>query len=105
MNILARLNLASCSVKASSLRKQLHALPMQTRTFLICFVPMCLALLTSALFVGSAIHKKLTENLASSLYRTESVLQHEKGIQRDQVARLMQVITDSIELKASLGLF
>jgi signal transduction histidine kinase/DNA-binding response OmpR family regulator len=74
------------------------------RTFLFSFLPMCLALGASFLMIGAAIRGKIKENLASSLHRTEAVLDQVNALHKRRTTRLISVLSEQAELKAVLGL-
>jgi hypothetical protein len=93
--------------RAGTRRKEgsiMQVLSPGARTFLFSFLPMCLALGASFLMIGAAIRGKIKENLASSLHRTEAVLDQVNALHKRRTTRLISVLSEQAELKAVLGL-
>ena len=75
-----------------------------TRTFLLSFLPMCVALAVSFFLIGSAIRNKIKDSLAASLHRTETVLDQVRARNKSRAARLISVLSEQAELKVGIGL-
>ncbi len=79
-------------------------LSLGVRTFLLSFVPLCLALGVSFFVIHAAIRARIKEGLRESIHRTEAVLDQVNVQHKSRTRRLVAVLSEQAELKAGLGL-
>jgi hypothetical protein len=72
-------------------------LSLGARSFLLSFLPMCLALGISVFMIGAAIRSKIKESLAVSLHRTEAVLDQVSARHKNRTTRLVSVLSEQAE--------
>lgn len=82
----------------------MRRLTLETRTFLLSFIPICILLIVAFLVIDGAIHQRVREDIREALHNSDQLLNRANADFSQENAALLAKLTDSAGLKASVGL-